>query len=270
MNVIALLTDFGVNDPYVGVMKGVILSINPNAVIVDITHGIGKYQVLQGALILKSCYKYFPKGTVFTVVVDPGVGSIRRAIAIRSNNYIFIGPDNGILTPAAFDDGVINVYEVKKYTLPVISRTFHGRDVFAPVAAHISRGASLEDIGVRISVKNIVSIEVHGAEICSGEVIGEIVYIDGFGNAVTNIDPNSLKLLGIKEGDLVNVEVNQIRYRIPWVKAYSDVEPGRPLIITNSFNYIELSINQGNASNTLNLKAGLKIIVKPYSSYIAY
>lgn len=263
MNVIALLTDFGVNDPYVGVMKGVILSINPNAVIVDITHGVGKYQVLQGALILKSCYRYFPKGTVFTVVIDPGVGSVRRALAIRSSSYVFIGPDNGVLAPAAFDDGVIDVYEVKRLTLPVISRTFHGRDVFAPAAAYISKGVPLGDIGDKISVKDIINIEVGSAEIQGGRVIGEIVYIDSFGNAVTNISPDSLKSLGIREGDLVNVEVNQIHYRIPWVKAYSDVEPGRLLIITDSFNYIELSINQGNVSNTLNLKAGLKIIIRP-------
>jgi len=263
MGVVALLTDFGVDDPYVGVMKGIILSINPNAVIVDVTHGIGKYQVIQGALILKSCYKYFPKGTVFVVVVDPGVGSMRRAIAIKTSNYIFIGPDNGILTPAAFDDGVVDVYEVEKYTLPVVSRTFHGRDVFAPVAARISMGKPIEDVGRRISVKSIVSIEISKSETHNGEIIGEVIYIDSFGNAVTNIHPNSLRLLGIEEGDLVSVEIDRIRYEIPWVKAYSDVGKGELLIITNSFNYIELSVNQGNASEALKLKVGSKIIVKP-------
>lgn len=263
MGVIALLTDFGVDDPYVGVMKGVILSINPNAIIVDITHSVGKYQVLQGALILKSFYKYFPKGTIFTVIVDPGVGSVRRAIAIRTSSYVFIGPDNGVLTPAAFDDGIIDVYEIKKYTLPVVSRTFHGRDVFAPVAAYISKGVPIEDVGGRISVDSIVTIEVSSAEVRSGEVIGKVIYIDSFGNAVTNIYPNNLRSLGIDEGGLVNVEVGGVHYRIPWVKAYSDVKQGEPLIITNSFNYIELSVNQGNASKTLKLEIGSEIVVKP-------
>jgi S-adenosylmethionine hydrolase len=263
MGVIALLTDFGVDDPYVGVMKGVILSINPNAVIVDITHSVGKYQVLQGALILRSCYRYFPKGTIFTVVVDPGVGSVRRAIAIRTSSYVFIGPDNGVLTPAAFDDGIIDVYEVRKYTLPAVSRTFHGRDVFAPVAAYISKGGLIEDIGGRVSVDSITTIEVSGAEVHNGEIIGKVVYIDSFGNAVTNIHPNNLRSLGIDEGELVNVEVNRVQYRIPWVKAYSDVKQGELLIITNSFNYIELSVNQGNASKTLKLEIGSEIVVKP-------
>ena len=263
MSVIALLTDFGVDDPYVGVMKGVILSINPSAVIVDVTHSIGKYQIIQGALILKSYYRYFPRGTVFIVVVDPGVGSARRAIVIRTSSYVFIGPDNGILTPAAFDDGVIDVYEVRKYTLPAISRTFHGRDVFAPVAAHISMGKPIEDIGERIDVKGIISIEISRAEIRNGEIIGEIIYIDSFGNAVTNIHPSSLRSLGVEEGGLVSVRVGEVQYETPWVKAYSDVEQGKLLIITNSFNYIELSINQGNASEALKLKIGSKIIVKP-------
>jgi S-adenosylmethionine hydrolase len=263
MGIIALLTDFGVKDPYVGVMKGIILSIDPNAVIIDVTHGVGKYQVLQGALILKSCYKYFPKGTIFTVVVDPGVGSVRRAIIIRASNYVFIGPDNGVLTPAAFDDGVVDVYEIKKYLLPVVSRTFHGRDIFAPAAAYISKGGLIKDIGEEIDVNGIVTVEIGGAEVRDGEVVGRVIYIDSFGNAVTNIHPNNLRSLSIDEGDLVNVEVNGVQYKIPWVKAYSDVKQGKLLIITNSFNYIELSVNQGNASKTLRLKVGSEVVVKP-------
>ncbi|RLG84461.1 MAG: hypothetical protein DRO18_07060, partial [Thermoprotei archaeon] len=159
MTVIALMTDFGLKDPYVGMMKAVILSINPNAVIVDLTHDVPKYNVILASHILKVSYRYFPKGTVFVVVVDPGVGSRRRPIIISSRNYLFVGPDNGVLIPAAKDDGLLNAYEIniKIAGLKEISHTFHGRDIFAPTAAYLSLGMLPDVLGHRLSPDELIS-----------------------------------------------------------------------------------------------------------------
>lgn len=260
--IIALLTDFG-DTHYVGVMKGVILSINPSIVIVDITHNISRHNVVEGAFILLNTYKYFPAKTIFVVVVDPGVGSGRKAIVVESKRYVFVGPDNGVLYPTIVEDGVENIYMIAnpKYMLEKISQTFHGRDIFAPIAGHISRGIELTDIGPRLNLSDIVKMTFNKPIIEEGNIIGEILYIDSFGNIITNIDASLIKEIGSHKGKM-SLEINRRKYILPLVKSYSDVGRGKPLLIIDSFNMLEIAVNGGSASEYFSVKSGDKIIVK--------
>jgi S-adenosylmethionine hydrolase len=180
---IALLTDFGTRDYFVGVMKGVILSINPRAQIVDITHDIPPQDVLTGAFVLKAAYKWFPPRTVFVAVVDPGVGTERAPLIVKTRRYYFVGPDNGILSPAAEEDGVEAVYHIT-IQLPETSRTFHGRDVFAPAAAYLSLGIEPRMLGVPAAGWR--RLELPKARLEAGVIHARVVYVDRFGNVYTS------------------------------------------------------------------------------------
>src|SRR5262245_32283700 len=187
MQTITLTTDFGTRDWFVGTMKGVILGIKPRARVVDITHEIAPGDIRGGAFALMASCRYFPKGTLHVAVVDPGVGSRRRAIAVRTANSILIGPDNGVLSWALRGETIqsIRQLENRRYFLEPVSRTFHGRDIFAPVAAHLSRGVALERLGRELH--DLVRLPWPEPVKQREEIRGEIVYIDRFGNAITNI-----------------------------------------------------------------------------------
>ncbi|MCD6224235.1 MAG: SAM-dependent chlorinase/fluorinase, partial [Deltaproteobacteria bacterium] len=191
MSIITLLTDFGVEDEYVGIMKGVILSINPSSTIVDITHQIAPQDIIAAAYRIKFSYKYFPEKTVHLVIVDPGVGSGRPLLAAKIQGHFFLAPDNGILTPL-LDDGDIDTLvfvENSEYFLDSVSQTFHGRDIFAPVAAHISKGIDIMELGKLADIKSLARLSVEKPFIAdNGELSGIIVSIDRFGNLITNID----------------------------------------------------------------------------------
>jgi len=258
MRLITLLTDFGMKDWFVGAMKGVILSLQPRATVVDITHEIPSGDVRAGALALAASYWLFPRGTVHLAVVDPGVGSQRKAIAVRTTDYVFLGPDNGVLSWALARQKVraIHALENQHYFLRNVSRTFHGRDIFSPVAAHLSRGVSIKRLGP--PVLDFQRLEWPEPRQRKGRIEGQVVYIDRFGNAITNIAAVALRTLG--EGTLT-VLVGRKRL-FPVATFYQAVAPGRAVAVTGSCGVLEIAINGGNAARQLGLRVGGAVTVR--------
>ena len=255
---ITLTTDFGRIDPFVGVMKGVILSIIPNAEIVDLTHEIEPQNTLQAAWVLKSAYSYFPQKTIHLVVVDPGVGSSRRALAVIAEKYYFIGPDNGVLTPALNNSKKIYELDNKRYFLKTISSTFHGRDIFAPAAAWIGKGTPLTKMGKKI--KDPLNLDLTEPFIQEKKMVGEIVYIDHFGNLISNISSQVLK--SFSRGKNKNLRIQLGGRKIAnWTDYYSQCEPGALGTIVNSWDLLEVFCRGGNAAKKLKQKIGSPISV---------
>ncbi len=259
--IITLLSDFGLKDPYVAEMKAVILSICPESCIVDISHEIEKFNIHMGAFVLASATPYFPASTIHVAVVDPGVGTKRRPIIIETKRSFYVGPDNGILGLAARKDGVRHVYHVKnsQYMLPQVSRTFHGRDIFAPTAAHLANGQAPSDFGPEIH--DYVLPESAKPRTKRAKLSGEIIHIDGFGNLVTNISREDLEKIGIREDLDIIVQFNDKATSLRLCSAYGGVPGKSPLAIIGSGGFLELSVNQGNASHALNLKIGDHVLV---------
>ena len=191
MPIITLITDFGSSDPFFGIMKGVILTICPSARIEDITHDIAPQNIYQANFVIQSSYHYFPKGTIHVCVVDPGVGSCRKPILIQTENYLFAGPDNGIFTGIIEKENIINVIELteKKYWLKNVSQTFHGRDIFSPVAAHLAKGENSLNLGKKINTENLTRLNISRPIKKKDGYTGTVQFIDHFGNIITNI-PN--------------------------------------------------------------------------------
>ncbi len=252
--IITLLTDFGYSDPYVGSMKGVILEINPDATIVDISHDVVPQNIHEAAFILNRAYPFFPKGTIHVVVVDPGVGSSRSIIGVKTDSYVFLAPDNGVLK-YVFENHSAVVHQItnRNYFRKKVSQTFQGRDIFAPVAAHLSIGVPLDTLGQSFEnyTKGTVPKPVAGDK----KISGEIIHIDRFGNGITNIDRNQLTSL------------NQIRIRVKTIMIrglstnYADVPTGKPLALIGSGDTLEISVHQGNASQQLGFGMGDKITI---------
>ncbi len=255
--IITLTTDFGLKDPYAAEMKAVILSISPKTKIVDITHQIEKFNIRMGAYTLAAACPYFPKGTIHVIVIDPGVGTKRKAILIQTKTACFIGPDNGVLALAAKSQGIKHVYRIEnpKFMLPRISNTFHGRDIFAPAAAHLANGTSPSEFGPEIP--EIVTPQF--AKITKTKTIltGEIIHIDGFGNIITNLREKDLKSMDIEK--TVNLKIKDAMLKLKLCKAYSEVDAQQPLVIIGSHNFLEISVNQGNAAENLQTKVGDKV-----------
>ncbi len=260
--IITLLTDFGEVDPYVGAMKGVILSIFPDATIIDLSHQIQKHNIREGAFFLFSLYKYYPKGTVHLVVIDPGVGSERKAIIIQSKNYFFVGPDNGVLSIAAQSDGVQKTVEIKnsEYCLHPISDTFHGRDVFAPVAAHLTKLGGINKFGPAIQDWN--QLEIPPVQIEKNEIEGEIIHIDRFGNLITNISRSIFQKHQVFQQKFIEIKINDRELKIPVCASYNQVQIEDFLAIFGSINFLEISKNQKSAADALNSRVHDKILVK--------
>ncbi len=247
---VTLLTDFG--DFYPGVMKGVILKINPKAVIVDITHSIEPQNIYQGAFLLYHAYRFFPN-SVHIAVVDPGVGSDRKAIAIETRNHIFVAPDNGIAYPSAVDDGIDSIWLIDEDKTSKItgelSSTFHGRDVFAPAGAYASIGM-LKEVAEPYDGK-IEKLDLFDYTIKDNRIECRVIFIDRFGNAITNVRAKDIRA---KRFYLNGVE-------FPLVRCYSDVGVGEPLALIGSFGTLELSIRNGNLAEKLGLSSG-KIVLE--------
>jgi len=254
--IVTLLSDFGLRDPYVAEMKAVILSISPDACIVDISHEIEEFNIRMGAFILASATPYFPQGTVHVAVVDPGVGTKRHPIIIQTERSFYVGPDNGLLLLSALKEEVSHVYHIKnpKYMRPKISTTFHGRDIFAPAAAYLSMGCAPSRFGPEI--EDYFVPQFAKPYVKEGELIGEAMYVDGFGNVVTNISLKDLEKLETSMGDLLRVRIKRKTFDMRFCPAYGDVPVRTPLVIVGSHDFLEISINQGDASKGLNLKVG--------------
>jgi S-adenosylmethionine hydrolase len=250
-NVIALLTDFGLKDPYVGVMKGVILSVNPDARIIDLSHDLPSQGVLEAYFLLANTYRYFPKGTIFLSVVDPGVGTDRAILAVETDKYVFLAPDNGLLGFLEKDGAVRRIFRVtnRKYFLEPVSNTFHGRDIFAPAAAYLSQDVDLEELGEE--TKTMQRIEAPAPRTTrEGVIVGEVATIDRFGNLVTNI-PGSR--LGPQDDVQVRVGKHLIRQ---FVRAYAEGKKGKAFAIVGSTGNLEIAVNQGNAQKLTGAKVG--------------
>jgi hypothetical protein len=251
-SLITLLTDFGLQDPYVGIMKGVMLSRCPDAQLVDLSHDVPAQNVTAGALMLESAWRYFPPGTIHLAVVDPGVGSDRAIIAARVGEHCFVAPDNGLLSlifEQSSPDRIVHVAAKDLYLKPV-SRTFHGRDIFAPVAAALARGVSLDDLGTTTETWHRLDLPspVHESD---GSLRGSIIYIDRFGNLVSNVlGTQMLTLPRITIGDR---QIDRL------AGSYADVPPGEVLAIIGSSGRLEISVNQASASEQLQLGIGDEI-----------
>lgn len=254
--IITLTTDFSTSDAYVGAMKGAILCVAPDVTIVDLAHDITPHDIFEAAFVLESAYRYFPKGTVHVVVVDPGVGTVRRRLAIRCGDYYFVGPDNGVLSYPIMNEGVCECVEIKLPERPagLCGVTFEGRDVFGPAAARIANGTPLSDIGT--AAENPVRLKIAQPIITETAIDGRIIYIDHFGNCVSNIRCQDVqRLTGNLEVIVGGYDVGQLR------SSYADVEPGEPVALINSVGHVEVAINQGSAEKDLNLKVGSKVRV---------
>ncbi len=258
---IALITDFGFKDPFVGIMKGVILRINHDAQIVDVCNEVNPGDIKGAAFALAMAFPYFPQGTIFTVVVDPGVGNSRRAIAAEVDGKVVLCPDNGVLTWVLQKHPDAKIVELtsRQFFLTEVSETFHGRDIFAPVAAYLSKGATLDELGPQITDAVVFDIP----QVVAGDrsLQGEIIYVDRFGNLITNITRAQLADWQKKAGDgtvrihVGSAEIESIQH------AYSDVPKGRALAIFGSTGYLELAVNGGSALDTLAAGVGAHILV---------
>lgn len=262
MTVITLLTDFGLRDGYPGVMKGVIWRITPNVQIADISHAIKPQNIFQGALALARTVPFFPPGTIHIAVVDPGVGTQRRPIGLHLGEHFFIGPDNGIFTlvleSAESHDDSIQVFHLNQtsYWLPEVSRVFHGRDIFAPVAAHLARGIPLEKMGSIIY--DPVRLEIpHPERIQGGGWRGQIIEIDNFGNLSTNISQNFLAPLGEVQVHIANRQINRL------VNTFGDRPPGTLIALYGTTHDLVISVVNGDAAHLLNVSIGDFVHVYP-------
>lgn len=250
--VISLLTDFGTSDPFVGVMTGVLLSRFAGARIVDLCHGIRPQAIAEAAFWLERCYRWFPPGTVHLAVVDPGVGSERRALAAAIDGHYFVLPDNGLLGPSllAAPDARVLALSVSELGLPLPSATFHGRDVFAPVAAGLASGArSFESLGVPVEALPSV---LPRAERTPGGVRGEVICSDRYGNLISNVDEALAQSSGARE-------VRVAGRRVPWRRTYADAAPGELLALVNAFGVIEIAQRDGSAERHLGLTRGAPV-----------
>jgi S-adenosylmethionine hydrolase len=261
--IITLTTDFGLRDLYVAEMKAAILGICPDAAIVDVTHEIEKFNVRAGAYMLACAAPYFPKGTIHVVVVDPGVGTRRRSLLIETQQAFFVGPSNGVLVLAAEKQGIISAHEITnpRLRLPKVSSTFHGRDVFAPAAAHLANGVSPTAFGPEIW--SLVSPDFARVTFSKGTLTGEILHIDGFGNIVTNVTEENLKRLHAKNS--VNIEMANCSMSLKLAKTYAEAKPEQAVILVGSQGYVEIAVNQGNAARKFKAEPGDRITLSARS-----
>ena len=256
MATIALLTDFGYKDNFVGVMKAVIAVIAPKAVVIDLCHEIAVHDIRAGAFCLKTAYAYFPRGAIFVAVVDPGVGSGRSPMLIKTKNYCFIGPDNGVLSLAAGEAGVIDCMRLdkKKFHLASVSQTFHGRDIFAPVAAHIARGVSYQKCGTRVSGYKKITLPPP-AKSASG-LKAEIISVDRFGNLITNIERRYAAQLKSPLFVLRGRKIRGIK------TSYAQARANEPLAMWGSSSFLEIAVNGSSAQKKFKAKIGDKLLIK--------
>lgn len=258
MRIITLTTDFGWKDWFVGTMKGVILSIDPEAVVVDITHDLARGDIRGGAFALAASYQFFPHGTVHLAVVDPGVGSGRSAIAVQTADYFFVGPDNGVLSWALRQEKIKSIRKLdnEKFFLRSISQTFHGRDIFSPVAAHLSKGVPLEKLGP--PQQQLVTFPWPKPQRNRRQVTGEVVYIDVFGNAITNIRNEFLDGFDRESCRVMLRRKAVARLR----RYYEEVPQGQAACVVSSSGFLEIAVNGGSAAQRFKLKVGDAVEVR--------
>lgn len=260
--VVALLSDFGHEDHYAGTMKGVVLGVCPEATLVDVTHGLPPHDVLAGALELAACYRFFPAGTIFLVVVDPGVGSTRRGLAAEAGDYRFVAPDNGVLTAVLNETPPRKVVELteRKYARPTVSRTFEGRDRFAPAAGWLARGLALTSLGRPVG--DYQRLDIPEPVATSDRVEGVVLRVDRFGNGITNIDRRTFDRIAA-EGTLA---ITAGEHEVPrLVATYDDARGDAPCALFGSTDHLEIALNADSAAARLGLRRGTPVVVRRHA-----
>jgi hypothetical protein len=263
--VITLITDFGLQDEYVGVMKGVILSINSSVQVVDITHGLARHDVVQAALVVKSAFRYFPINAIHVIVVDPGVGGKRKAICCKKDGHFFLAPDNGALSLVIQGGDVDELRAISNeaFFLKPLSNTFHGRDIFAPVAAHLSKGLDMARLGPKIRLSDMVTLDLPAPFLSARhELVGKILSIDAFGNLVTNIDQETFMRFAHRQ-EPEDAVITLGRSKIQGVStSYDSVKTGSPVAVFGSRKLLEIAVNQMDARTCFKARVGQTIKVK--------
>ena len=252
--IVTLTTDFGVRDPYVAEMKAAVLGITTSVQLVDVTHEVQRHDITEAALALEAAVPFFPPGTIHVAVVDPGVGTDRRGIAVESAGHIFIGPDNGLFTPFV-SDPAFRAFELRseEYRLPIVSRTFHGRDIFAPAAGHVARGLPPTRLGPPIT--DPVKLPWPEVREVAGTVAGAVVHVDRFGNLVTSIHGEAVKALG------PNAAIRIAGRPVPLVTTYADLATGRVGALLGSQNRLEVAVREVSAAALLRARRGTPVLV---------
>jgi S-adenosylmethionine hydrolase len=260
--VITFLSDFGLEDDFVGTCHGVIKRIAPDTDVIDITHGIEPQGILQGALVLANTLPYMPEG-VHVAVVDPDVGTPRRALVLRTGDgRLLVGPDNGLLVPAAERVGGIEAaHEItnRRYALEPVSATFHGRDVFAPAAAHLSLGLDPAELGDIVATPELVRLEIPQPEIGERRIRATCLYVDRYGNIQLNLTAAQVEPLGIVPGRQVEVEAAVERFFACAARTFADAQPGEIVLYEDAYQNIALAISRGNAAETFGIRAGMEV-----------
>lgn len=261
---ITFLSDFGLRDDFVGTCHGVIARIAPEATIIDITHGIEPLAVLQGALVLANTIPYMPEG-VHLAVVDPGVGSDRRALVLRdASGRIYVGPDNGLLVPAAEKQGgVADAWQLSnpRYMLDPVSRTFHGRDVFAPAAAHLALGLDPTELGPTVEPDSLTRLELPEPEVGGSRIGATVLYVDRYGNVQLNLSRADVERAGIVPGRRVELDLGVDRYYATAARAFADARAGDIILYEDAYENIAVAITGGNAAEMLSVRAGQPITI---------
>ncbi len=264
--IVTLLTDYGRDDDFVGVCHGVMRGIEPELRIIDITHGIRRYSVRQGALVLRNTLPYMPLG-VHVAVVDPQVGTERRGLALRTGDgRILVGPDNGLLSLAwQRCGGVELVVDITRspHRLEPVSATFHGRDIFAPVAAHLAAGAELADAGDPLDPASLTTVELPEPRHEAGGLVAHALVVDRFGNAGLNVDHNGLAGTGITLGETIEIETGGERYLAKYAHTFADVTPGELLVYEDAYRTLAVAINRGDAASTLGIRPDAEVRLRP-------
>jgi len=258
---ITFLSDFGLKDDFVGTCHGVMKRIAPEAQIIDITHGIPPQAVLQGALVLSNTIGFMPVG-VHLAIVDPGVGGPRRPLVLEdAEGRLFVGPDNGLLLPAAGRAGIVAAHELANpaYALESISRTFHGRDLFAPAAAHLVRGVTLADLGPPLDPENLVRLDLPRPAVENGALVATLLYVDSFGNIALNLTRDDVESLGIVSGTRVELELAGERYYAVAARTFADARPGDVILYEDSYKNMSVAISRGSAARMLHASPGQEL-----------
>jgi S-adenosyl-L-methionine hydrolase (adenosine-forming) len=261
---VTFLSDFGLQDDFVGTCHGVIKRIAPDAELIDITHGIPATSILQGALVLANTIAYMPVG-VHLAVVDPGVGGSRRPLALRdAEGRLYVGPDNGLLVPAAERAGIEAAHELANpaYALETVSRTFHARDLFAPAAAHLATGVSLDDLGPPLDPDALVRLDLPQARIGENRIEATALYVDSFGNIALNMTRDLAGEAGIVPGTQIELELGGEQYYAVAARTFADARPGDIILYEDSYRNMSLAINRGNAAQLLHAAPGNSVRIR--------
>lgn len=264
---VTFLSDYGLEDEFVGVCHAVMFRIAPHVRIVDVHHNILRQDIRHGAVVLLQSIRYLPEDSVHLAVVDPGVGSERRAVAIETGRgETFVGPDNGLLVPAAMESGGIRrAFDIsdRRFMLTPVSRTFQGRDVFAPAAAHIAAGVDPAEMGPEVPSEDLARLEIPKAWVHDDHLHAEVLQVDRFGNLQLNLARDHLQQLSIEGGDRLEVRLEGHRLQVPLADTFADVASGEFVMIEDSYAYVSLAVNKGDAAARLRARPGSTAIVGP-------